>query len=187
MELDLAPFFNVSLAEGYGEGQDLISLPTGLQSFAGLEFDVRGIVNVRGQQVDPQHKEFPAKVEGIPMTNRCRLVHFLHSAHMAAEDGTRIGAYVFHMASGRKIEWPIVWGHTVHSFFWKPWRPRTLRTNCLAAWSGSNPLSQRKGAALWLYKTTWENPFPEERIDSIDFVSDLTPSPPFLVAITVEP
>jgi len=186
-QLDLAGFFNVSLAEGYGGGQDLVRLPTGLQTFAGVEFDVRGVANLRGEHVDPQHTEFPPKVEGIPVTNLCHRMHFLHSAHMNVEEGTRIGAYVFHMTSGSVIEWPLVWGENVHSYFWTPWRSRSLGTNCVVAWTGSNSLTRSKDTALWLFKTTWENPQPDDLIESIDFVSDLTPCAPLLVAITLEP
>jgi hypothetical protein len=187
-ELDLSQFLNGSLAEGYGQENDLLMLPGGLQTFLGIEFDVRGMVTLSGREFGKHFPgfQFPPRVEAIPVTNCCRRVHFLHSAHMSVEEGTRIGAYVFHFASGRLVEWPIVFGETVHGFWWTPWRPRNMGTNCLVAWQGSNPRVKPKDSALWLYKTTWENPDPTDRVQSIDFISDGTVCAPFLVAITAE-
>jgi hypothetical protein len=34
-----------------------------------VEFDVRGVVNLRGYGSNPEHKDFPSKVEGIAVTN----------------------------------------------------------------------------------------------------------------------
>ena len=43
------------------------------------------------------------------------------------------------------------------------------------------------GLTTQLIRYTWENPLPEVKMSTIDFVSDLIEAGPFLVAITVEP
>jgi hypothetical protein len=43
------------------------------------------------------------------------------------------------------------------------------------------------GLIQQLYKSTWENPQPEVVIESFGFVSDMTRSGPFLLAVTAEP
>lgn len=43
------------------------------------------------------------------------------------------------------------------------------------------------GAAMLLYKSTWENPNPDVPVDTIDFISTMSTAAPFLIAITVEP
>lgn len=53
-------------------------------------------------------------------------------------------------------------------------------------WRGSNPLATSKGYSLRLYLRTWENPRPDEVVQSLDYVSTLTESAPFLIAVTVE-
>ena len=55
------------------------------------------------------------------------------------------------------------------------------------AWTGTNRVSQARGRAICLFKTTWQNPFPETRVKTIDFVSSTKAARPFLVAITAEP
>jgi hypothetical protein len=37
-----------------------------------------------------------------------------------------------------------------------------------------------------LFKTSWVNPFPDEEITSIDYVSAMSDAAPFLIAITAE-
>jgi hypothetical protein len=37
------------------------------------------------------------------------------------------------------------------------------------------------------YKTTWMNPLPDTEIVSLDYVSAMAPSAPFLLAVTAEP
>ena len=57
-----------------------------------------------------------------------------------------------------------------------------------AVWEGENEASKMFEAKIKLYAMTWENPKPDKRVASIDFVA---PNPeqgaaPFCVAITAE-
>jgi hypothetical protein len=61
--------------------------------------------------------------------------------------------------------------------------PSGKLTRSTVAWSGFN--SAR--VVVRLYKTTWVNPLPETEIVSLDYVSAMTPSAPFLLAVTAEP
>ena len=51
------------------------------------------------------------------------------------------------------------------------------------AWTGKN----EKGDNLQLFKSTWENPYPETVLDSVDYISAMSTAAPFLIAIAVEP
>jgi hypothetical protein len=53
-------------------------------------------------------------------------------------------------------------------------------------WTGSNPFAREKGYQLRLYLTTIENPRPDEVVRSLDYVSAMSESAPFLIAITVD-
>lgn len=54
-------------------------------------------------------------------------------------------------------------------------------------WSGSDAATRRNGQRTRLFKYTWENPLPDAEIATIDIISSLSYSGPFLVAITIEP
>ena len=60
-------------------------------------------------------------------------------------------------------------------------------TEAEVVWRGSNPATDSMGLTTQLIKYSWENPLPEVKISTIDFVSDLIEAGPFLVAMTVEP
>ena len=53
-------------------------------------------------------------------------------------------------------------------------------------WTGSNRFAREKGCSLRLYLTTIENPRPQEIVRSLDYVSAMSETAPFLVALTVE-
>ena len=55
--------------------------------------------------------------------------------------------------------------------------------------AGSGPVrpTDRRGASLALYRTTWKNPRPEQAIRSLDFRSAGQSPAPFLIAVTSDP
>jgi len=55
------------------------------------------------------------------------------------------------------------------------------------AWKGANAASTAANVTLQIRKTTWKNPHPDKAITSIDYVSSMSHSAPFLIALTVEP
>jgi hypothetical protein len=75
---------------------------------------------------------------------------------------------------------PIIYGKDV-----LPWEPAApiMSSPPAPAWRGQNGV----GLTVQLFKSTWENPQPDVEIETLDFVSKMTQSAPFLVAITAEP
>jgi hypothetical protein len=181
--IDLSQYYNAGFERNWhnlGPGEapnDLASLPTGVQTLAGVPFDVRGLIQV-GAQLGI---EFPREVRGIVIGRSCRRVHFLHSAVHAdtVPDGTAIGRYVVHFAASEPIAVPIVVGQVVANW-WEP--PAGTEPPLVLAWHGTNAAGHR----VRLFKTAWENPRPAETVESIDLIGDRDRSAPFLVAITVE-
>jgi len=119
------------------------------------------------------------------------LFHFLHAAINAgkettAKSGDQIGAYRLHYASGQVRELPIVLGKDVMDW-WSQNGESPSAGDPVIAWTGSNAKSRRENRNIRLFKTDWENPLPDTKIDTIDFVSAHSTAAPFLVAITVEP
>ena len=53
----------------------------------------------------------------------------------------------------------------------------------VVAWRGSNEKARNIDKDLVLFKITWDNPRPDVRIESIDFLSRNAGAAPFLVAV----
>jgi hypothetical protein len=62
--------------------------------------------------------------------------------------------------------------------------PRVTRGK--VAWTGVNEASLKQNKNLRLYLTTWENPKPDKKVVSIDYVSKKTNAGPFCIAMTLE-
>jgi hypothetical protein len=186
--LDLTPFYNAGLNESWHgtRGNDLAALPTGVQTFGGVEFDVRGIVQLGSKS--PSATNYPALIKGIPVKQKCQRLCFLHAAGFgtAGDEGKQIGSYVVHFAGNpMRLEIPIRYGHEVrdwHALAGEPAAPQELKV----AWKGENPHSKSAGRSIRLFLTTWTNLVPGLEVETIDFVSALGVPAPFLIAVSVE-
>jgi hypothetical protein len=189
--LDLTSFYNGLLTESWSEtrkdmGNDLSGLPVGIQTFGGIDFDVRGVVQLRGSLRNSTN--YPPAVKGIPVRQKCRRLHFLHAAAYgkATDEGREIGTYLIHYANQQlRLEAPIVYGETLRD--WHTLADELESTNQLqVVWTGQNTVSRRANKSIRLFMTTWTNVVPDSEIHSIDFLSSLAVPAPFLIAITVE-
>ena len=57
------------------------------------------------------------------------------------------------------------------------------------AWTGPARPAPYPGADTYaqLFQSTWENPFPEVAVETIDYLCAKTEAIPFLIAVTAEP
>jgi tetratricopeptide (TPR) repeat protein len=181
--IDLSAQYNSGLSEfswpGSLRGDDLADLPQGVQRMVGVEFDVRGVIRLaRNVEKDV----LPESVAGIPIGQKCRRLHFLHATSSQMADGTLIGKYLIHYRNGQEAEIPMVYGEHVRNWCLR-WDPKTELKKASEAWTGRNAIA----GATRLFKTTWENPNPDDEIATVDFVSLLTAAGPFLVALSIDP
>jgi hypothetical protein len=95
----------------------------------------------------------------------------------AAPRNTPIGRYVVHYDDNSTEEIEIVYGKDVVDWWVQPGVSDPTRSK--VAWEGQNAIS-----AIKLFLTTWENPNPEKRIVTLDYVA--TGGTPFCVAISAE-
>jgi hypothetical protein len=184
--LDLGRFCTSTLAESWQgkPGDDLASLPKGVQTFGGIEFDVRGVVQLKGK--GPLAR-FPAEVKNIPVHQRCQHLYFLHAASVSgqAKDGEQIGSYLVHVPNSElNLEIPIVYGRSVRSWHQEPNEPEADK-DLKVAWSGENASTRRNGKSIRLFVTAW-NLAPGVEIESLDFVSAKLNAAPFLLAISFD-
>ncbi len=189
--LDLTLFFNARLtdtwhgAEG-ATGNDLSGLTAGVQELKGVEYDVRGVIQLGSKAANAAR--FPAGVTGIKVSQKCQKLHFLHSAAFghAPDEGKQIGTFVLHFAENNmRMDVPIVYGKDVRDWHYSP-TEKEADPPLPVAWKGDNPTSKRAGTYVRLFETIWTNPTPNVQLESIDFVSTMLQPAPFLVAITVE-
>ncbi len=173
--IDLGPHVNQKLKDrfhNYREGNDLAALPTGRQRFAGMAFMVgEGVVQLGGDK--------PSKVEGIKVGTKVGKLHFLHAGGFSGSIplNTPIGKYVVHYEDKHTEEIEIIYGRDVVDWWVQPGVADPTRSK--VAWEGQNSFS-----AIKLFLTTWENPNPQKRIVTLDYVA--TGGTPFCVAISAE-
>ena len=188
--LDLTPQYNAMLTQAWHggdshNGNDLAALPAGLQTFSGIQFDTRGIIQLRSKSASSTN--YPAEVKGIRVQQKCQRLHFLHAAGFGGlgDEGQQIGSYVVHFATNRmRLEIPILYGESVRNWHTVPGEPESKELR--VAWTGENAVSRKAGRKIRLFLTTWTNLVPEVPIESIDFVSAMATPAPFLIAITAE-
>ncbi|HEY3913341.1 MAG TPA: hypothetical protein VGN61_02545 [Verrucomicrobiae bacterium] len=179
--INLDKFYNATLTNAWHgkPHNDLTSLPSGLQTFAGVQFDVRGIVQLASRSLS--HKGYPSRVTGMEIHQKCSVLHFLHAVGYAGKDGQLVGSYVVHYANNQmESEIPIIYGRDVRD--WHKYKEEEPSPDLQLAWTGTNGTS----SSIRLYTSAWTNIVPNVEIDSIDFVSAMGDSAPFLIAITTE-
>src|SRR5262249_39052049 len=108
----------VNLSAHYNAGLSFFCAPIepGVQSPRGVQFDLRGIVQLSCAHQDMAW-DFPAKVEGIRVGCRCQRLHFLQAASWEDERGTAIGEYVIHFADGQVELVPLIYGENSISWW----------------------------------------------------------------------
>ena len=89
-----------------------------------------------------------------------------------------------------EFENPLAGTETVLSYSVLDWRDagngKSLNERSMVAWTGPCWVLAAPEKTVRLYKSTYTNPFPETEVVQIDFISAMTRSAPFLVAMTVE-
>jgi tetratricopeptide (TPR) repeat protein len=182
--IDLSAYYNAATHESWqapGSNHGLNALPTGLSALGGVPFDLRGIVQLSGREARKYGHSYPESVTDIQVGQHCRRLRFLHATGWIEQDGTAVGTYRIHYTDGHQEQWPIVYGTNLQDW-WVTSDAVGKASHATVAWQGKTP----GGQEVRLYADHWENPRPETQVKSIDFVSTMSRSAPFLIAITAE-
>jgi WD40 repeat protein/predicted Ser/Thr protein kinase len=196
--LDLSPHYNALLNVPWeiilherGYDDDFSNLPTGIVNLAGIDFDVRGVIHLaittnhywRGAN----YVSSPTAVTGIAVAASVRRFHVLHGVGSSMPELTLVARFILHYADGSRHEIPVLYGQDVREVWELDADAKPNSDRGIVAWRGTNPAVAQRNGKLRLFRTAFDNPRPEQEIQSIDLVSAL-PSYGYLVlAITVEP
>jgi len=200
--IDLTRYVNAKLTDSPASpagnyDNNLAELPSGVNVYGGIPFDVEGVIQLNGKSlISYFHKNFPAEVDGIAIHQRFKKIHLLHAGDWVdtAEFGTTVARLVLHYGNGSQGQIDIVAGKDIFEF-WSPLfttgaDPKYARMSPATerAWTGSNRFLE----ALWpdesltLYKSTFTNPQPDLMVSTVDYVSTMTATAPFMVGMSVE-
>ena len=165
------------------ENNNLKSLPNGKQKFGDVEFEIGdGVMQLGSSNVDTKPKE----IKDIKVDRTVKKLHFLQACGYNTAEDTTIGKYVIRYEDKSTADVEIVYGRDVVD--WWSYPDQKAPTKGKVAWEGENEASKGFDAKIKLYRMTWENPKPDKRIASIDFVATNPdqPAAPFCVAITAD-
>jgi len=181
--IDLTDFYTASPDADWRSsrfpGHDLSALPGGRQVLEGIEYDVRGLVQLSSARLKSRLLEYPEYVRGIPVQQSCRRIHFLHAADTPANPLETVARYAVHWSDGREEQIPI--RYAVEALPWD-WEPPPGTAQPVVAWHGTSPA----GHPVWLFRTTWTNTHPDVPVANLDLSSTMTACGMFIVAITAE-
>lgn len=165
---------------------NLSDLPGGEQTLGGVKFTIgESIVQLSGQRLT----DAPDRVEGIVVGSFVARLYMLQGAQFAGEtprgvSGATIGDYRVHYEDGGTESIPMVVGDDVRD--WWNGDAGSATSRGIVVWTGANDASKAAKLQTRLYLGAWDNPHPDQRVTTIDFVSANTATGPFCVAITAE-
>lgn len=196
VHIDLQGKFTHKLADKFGNDErqgNFLTVPKGEHTFNGVKFKIgKGVVQL-GSKV---WTEKPDMVVNIEVDSKVAKLHILHAtgygggpnvpgSRWHVEDDTRIGEYNIHYEDKSVETIPIVYGKDVRDWWFREGEKSTSRSK--VAWKGDNELAKRYDCRLRLYLTTWDNPKPDRKVVSIDYIGRKgeTVAAPFCVAMTL--
>jgi hypothetical protein len=194
--VDLGRYYTAKLTDSLNsptsvQQNNLANLPKGRQVFQGVPFEIGGVVQLSGKKAQEWGRnEFPEAVKNILVGKRCAQIHLLHGAGGVFDnDDVTVAKLVIHYADKSVREIDIKNGVHVRDWWGEPNQPIS-GTNSVLAWTGTNPALKVYGGAkpgsLRIYSTSFKNPLPGKSITSIDYISAMANSSPFLIGLTVE-
>ena len=189
---DLSGHFNGSLdavwVPGFDRGSHLASLPHGRHLFADVPFQVDGVIQLQGQAWKSNGYPFPEQVTGISVNGLCHRIHLLH-ANSAFTDppGTVVARLVLNYRDGSRQDFAIRQNEQILDWWvWPSQKRKPTDRNTVVAWTGQNPATAARGLGLRMFKTAFVNPHPDREVQTIDYVSGMAGSAPFMVGLTLE-
>lgn len=195
-QLDLSAFYNARLDQSWGlldpdlTQDSLVQLLPGLREYDGILFDVRGVLQLRGERFLTQPSPFKSRVDGIPVGRPVKKLHLLAAAMDAPGSvlrGTEVAWIRLNFRDGGALDLPLALGVHLEDHMIPVFNPRQTEKSRVA-WRGLNPGSESQNPPRFevLYHVTLENPHSDRVVVTLDLISAQGTAIPFVVGITVE-
>ena len=191
--IDLSQHYNASIYDGrdWHADQHISMLPETFRPRDGIEFDLRGIIqlnsgtyplgseNISGRNFGTYvDRAYPNAVAGILVGQTVQRLHILSGCvYGRAPLGTEVARLTVRYDDGTTADIPLL--EDVDTFDWALIGDLENLDANVVAWIQGQP---RRALA----RKSWANPHPAKPIRSLDFVSSKAAAAPFLVAVTVE-
>jgi hypothetical protein len=170
---------------GLSEWNNLSGFPRGTHLFGGVPFDLRGGIILSNEELPHEASDwFPGLTNSV---NRvCRRIHLLATSYgHTIPTGTQVGKMVLHYSDGTTRERPIIQGDDVAHWRSFPQDPPLTGSAQLVA-TTANGLTAEGGGIFRLFKVTWENPLPDQKVESLELICQSRPGDLYVFAITLE-
>ncbi len=163
-------------------GNTLSDLPKGLQNFGGIDFDIRGVIQLAGHRsLEITTQVYPQKITGIPVDLNGKSIHFLHASAWNIDfEPMEIGYYQINYSDGEYEQIKLAYRLNIWDW-WSSENDALLNP----IWKGKNQRTTAINQHVRLFLLTWENPYPEKQINSIDLFSNCEGPGPMIVAISI--
>ena len=117
-QIDLSAHYTAALSDSANQkagGWDFADLPSGLQTFGNVPFDVRGVIYLNGTEARNAGLVNPEQASDIRIEQKCSRLHFFKPRSGGADEGTgpSVGKYLLHYVDGQTRELDIADGRHV--------------------------------------------------------------------------
>jgi hypothetical protein len=188
--LDLSDQYTAVLGRSWlvrEPGRALAGLPVGLGRYAGVRFDVRGVLQLASKGLRARGDFFPDQVTNIVVMQPCRRLQLLvGAANEKAPVDTQAAQMLVHYVDGQIRAFSLTNGAHLYATWPLGQSREPALSDAMVAWTGPAELSAKARVAPRLYKAAWQNPRPETHLKSLDFVSSQTEADLFVLAVTLE-
>jgi hypothetical protein len=187
--------FTLREAQAGRKPRNTPQLTTGVKLYAGVSFDVSGIVRLNSITSDKNGEHLPVEVDKIPINETFTKIYLLHGAYAGGGNYFQVvGRLVLHYADGSTNAIDLIAGQTVFDCWNVLFKTgidpvyKNASPGTEIAWWGSNLLIERVNPdeSLVLFKSVFLNPRPDVAVTSVDYISTMTETGPFLAGLTVE-
>lgn len=181
--LNLLPFYDL-LAEETSQFGTWEVVPTGLQEFDGVPYQVDGLIRLYGEIPPPHGTVYRDQVEGIRIGKTFEALYLLHGTGWTTEDGVEIASVTFHYEDGSTSNLPIIYGHHVRDWWRRDSQAPTEVSDpgSKVAWEG-----EHRGIGLRFYQSILLNPHPDKEVRTLDILSSGSAVTPAIAAMSIGP
>jgi len=182
--IDLRPYYDQT--EAWDRPGEWEAPPHGHHVLGGVPFEANGLLRLIGNGAQKDKRTYREKVEGIVVGRKFERLYLLHAASYPARDETPYASVVLHYADG-STWFDLLYGR--HARDW--WRPKNEAVSAVSdpdskvVWRGDGNF--KPNWTRRLYKTTFANPRPHEKVATVDVVSQHARPNAVIIAMSVGP